>query len=81
MTQRFVVPLKRGKNLLAAKVIEGIGWNLFVGVNWNFRVSYQIKNGKIIPDDSLPVEPLPSTLSTRWASLKMDSHLIKRSRD
>ena len=81
MTQSFVVPLKRGKNLLAAKVIEGIGWNLFVGINANFKVSYRIRNGKIVPDDSLPVEPLPSTLSTRWALLKMDSHLTKKSRD
>ena len=81
MEQHFVVPLKRGKNLLAAKVIEGIGWNLFVGINANFKISYRIKNGKIMPDDSLPVEPLPSTVSTHWATLKMEDHLIKRSRD
>ena len=73
MSERFVVPLKRGKNLLAAKVIEGIGWNLFVGIKANFKVSYRIRNGKIIPDDSLPVEPLPSTVTTRWASLKMEN--------
>ena len=81
MTESFVVPLERGKNLLAVKVIEGIGWNLFVGINANFKVSYRIKNGKIMPDDSLPVEPLPSTVSTRWAALKMEDHLRKRSRD
>ena len=71
MSQRFFVPLKRGKNLLMAKVGEGIGWNLFVGINANFRISYQIKSGKIIPDDSLPVKPVASNVSTRWASLKM----------
>ena len=71
MSQRFFVPLKRGKNLLMAKVGEGIGWNLFVGINANFRISYQIKSGKIVPDDSLPVKPVASNVSTRWASLKM----------
>ena len=81
MTTNFVVPLKRGKNLLAVKVIEGIGWNLFVGINANFKISYRLRGGKIILDDSLPVEPLPSTIATRWASLKMENPLIKRSRD
>ena len=81
MQANFLVSLQRGKNLLMAKVIEGIGWNLFVGFNANFRVSYRIKNGQIVPDDSLPVEPLASTVSTRWASLKMGSRLIKRVRD
>lgn len=73
MSERFLVPLKRGKNLLAAKIIEGIGWNLFVGIKANFKVSYRIRNGKIIPDNSLPVEPLPSTVTTRWASLKTEN--------
>jgi hypothetical protein len=81
MTESFVVPLKRGKNILAAKVIEGIGWNLFVNINANFTVSYRIRNGKIVPDDSLPVEPSPSTVVTRWASLKTGDHLIKRNRN
>ena len=73
MSERFVVSLKRGKNLLVAKVIEGIGWNLFVSINANFKVSYRMRNGKIVPDDSLPVAPLPSTVATCWASLKMGS--------
>lgn len=81
MTTSFVVPLKRGKNILAAKVIEGIGWNLFVNINANFEVSYRIRNGKIVPDESLPVEPSPSTVVTRWASLKTGNHLIKRNRN
>ncbi len=81
MTESFVVPLERGKNILAAKVIEGIGWNLFVNIKANFKVSYRIRNGKIIPDDSLPVEPLPATVVTRWAALKTGNYLIKRNRD
>ena len=71
MSENFLVRLKRGKNLLIAKVGEGIVWNLFAGINANFRISYRIENGKIVPDDSLPIEPLASTVSTRWASLKM----------
>ena len=70
MTQRFSVPVKKGKNLLMAKVVEGIGWNLFVNIHTNFTVSYRMRNGKIIHDDILPVEPSTSTISTRWASLK-----------
>ena len=73
MSEHFVVQLKRGKNLLAVKVIEGVTWNLFIGIRANFKVSYRIRNGKIIPDDSLPVEPLPSTVTTRWASLKIEN--------
>lgn len=78
MTTSFVIPLARGKNILAAKVIEGIGWNLFVNINADFKVSYRIRNGKIVPDNSLPVEPSPSTVVTRWASLKTGNHLRKR---
>ncbi|RKU23709.1 hypothetical protein C6503_02640 [Candidatus Poribacteria bacterium] len=81
MTTSFVVPLERGKNLLAAKVIEGIGWNLFVNINSNFKVSYRIRNGKIVRDNSLPVEPSPSTVVTRWAALKTENHLIQRNRN
>ena len=64
------MPVKKGKNLLMAKVIEGIGWNLFVNIGTNFKVSYRIRNGRIVFDDILPVEPSTSTVSTRWASLK-----------
>ncbi|MYF99943.1 hypothetical protein F4212_12560 [Candidatus Poribacteria bacterium] len=70
MIQRFSVPVKKGKNLLMTKVVEGIGWNLFVNIHTNFTVSYRMRNGKIIHDDILPVEPSTSTISTRWASLK-----------
>lgn len=73
MSQRFLVPVKKGKNLLMAKVIEGIGWNLFVNIKTNFKVSYRIRNGRIVFDDILPVEPSTSTVSTRWASLKKGS--------
>lgn len=73
MAQRFLVPVKKGKNLLMAKVIEGIGWNLFVNIKTNFKVSYRIRNGIIIFDDILPVEPSAATVSTRWASLKKGS--------
>ena len=78
MMESFVVPLERGKNILAVKVVEGIGWNLFVNINSNFKISYRIRNGKIVPDDSLPVEPSPSTVVTCWASLKTGNHLEKR---
>ena len=70
MPQRPSVPLRAGKNLLMVKVIEGIGWNLFVNFETNFRVSYRIKDGKIVFDDILSVDPSASTVSTRWASLK-----------
>ena len=70
MTKRFSVRVQKGKNLLMAKVVEGIDWNLFVNINTNFTVSYRMRNGKIIIDDFLPVEPSISTISTRWASLK-----------
>lgn len=73
MTQRFLVPVKKGKNLLMAKVIEGIGWNLFVNIKTNFKVSYRIRNGIIVLDDILPVEPSTSNVSTRWALLKKGS--------
>ncbi len=73
MTQRFLVPVKKGKNLLMAKVIEGIGWNLFVNIKTNFKISYRIRNGIIVLDDILSVEPSASTVSTRWASLKKGS--------
>lgn len=70
MPQRPSVLLRKGKNLLMAKVIEGIGWNLFVNFETNFRISYRIKDGKIVFDNILPVEPSASNVSTRWASLK-----------
>lgn len=73
MAQRFLVPVKKGKNLLMAKVIEGIGWNLFVNIKTNFKVSYRIRNGIIIFDDILPVELSAATVSTRWATLKKGS--------
>lgn len=70
MTRRFSVRVHKGKNILMAKVVEGIAWNLFVNINTNFTVSYRMKDGKIVIDGSLPVEPSTSTISTRWASLK-----------
>jgi len=70
MRQRFLVPLKSGRNLLMAKVIEGVGWNLFVNFGANFKVSYRFKNGKIVLDNILSVDPSTSTVSTCWASLK-----------
>ena len=74
MTQRFSVRVHKGKNLLMAKVVEGIDWNLFVNINTNFTVSYRVINGKIIIDELLPVESSTSTISTRWASLKKGDH-------
>ena len=73
MTERISVHLKRGKNLIMAKVLEGIGWNLFVNFRTNYKISYQIKNGVIVVDDILPVEPSETSISTRWASLKKES--------
>ncbi len=70
MALRFSVPVKKGKNLLMAKVVEGITWNLFVNINTNFTVSYRMKDGKIVIHGSLPVEPSTSTISTRWAAIK-----------
>ncbi len=74
MAQRFSVRVHKGKNLLMAKVVEGIDWNLFININTNFTVSYRMRNGKIIIDEILPVEPSTSTISTRWASLKKGDH-------
>lgn len=70
MTRRFSVRVQKGRNILMAKVVEGIDWNLFVNLNTNFTVSYRMKDGKIVIDGYLPVEPSTSTISTRWASLK-----------
>lgn len=70
MVQRFSVRVHKGKNLLMAKVVEGIDWNLFININTNFTVSYRMRNGKIIIDEILPVESSASTVSTRWASIK-----------
>ena len=70
MRQEIPVSLKRGKNLIMVKVIEGIGWNLFVNFNANFKVSYHYWKGRIVVDDILPVEPSSTTISTRWATLK-----------
>ena len=73
MTQRVSVPLKQGKNLIMAKVIEGIGWNLFINFNTNYTVSYRIRNGRIVADEYLPVEPSSSSITTSWATLKKSS--------
>ncbi|MCY4401197.1 MAG: hypothetical protein OXD54_01315 [Candidatus Poribacteria bacterium] len=70
MPQRFSAPVKRGKNLLMIKVVEGIGYNLFVNLHTNFTVSYRMRNGKIIHDDILSVDPSATSISTRWASIK-----------
>lgn len=72
MPKRISVPLERGKNLIMAKVIEGIAWNLFVNFRTNFKVSYQIRNGIIVIDDILPVEPSATSISTRWGSIKKE---------
>lgn len=73
MKKRFSVPIKKGKNLLMTKVVEGIGWNLFTNIHTNFTVSYRMKDGKIFHDEILSVEPSDSTVSTRWASLKREN--------
>lgn len=72
MPKRISVPLEGGKNLIMAKVIEGVDWNLFVNFRTNFKVSYQIRNGIIVIDGILPIEPSTISISTRWGSIKKE---------
>lgn len=70
MPHRILVSVNKGKNLLMVKVVEGIAWNLFVNIHTNFTVTYRMRNGKIIHDDTLSVDPSATSISTRWASIK-----------